>query len=369
MNKKIEKAKILLKQNWLAISILILWFIVHLIVFYILTGGNFTEALEYTFYFKETETGYGHFYPIMSGFLIFGLILTLLTIELYRKYNPIQTCLALSRSMKNHTIIIGYSHLGQRIRAYLKKRKEKYVVIEDDRTLINDLIEKEEPIIPKKAHDASVLEAANIREAKLVLTTKNDLETLVVATNLVRDVNKHCKVVCRCFNDSLAEILEKKINCETISTSKYVCEFIIKEIEQWNVNNILVIGCTNTTRRLIKIFRAKNLVYHIIELNEDKVADIIDEEPITIGDAKDKDILQAVGISQKDLVIVLIDAVEEVLIIADLIRDLNENCHLICRFYHEEVTEILEKPPFNAMVLSTSKHALEKLIEKGIFSS
>ncbi|MDD1779118.1 MAG: hypothetical protein LUQ65_13205, partial [Candidatus Helarchaeota archaeon] len=58
-----------------------------------------------------------------------------------------------------------------------------------------------------------------------------------------------------------------------------------------------------------------------------------------------------------------------ILLIADEIREQTKNCALICRFFHEEVAEILEKPPFNALVTSTSQHMLDKLIELGIFNS
>ncbi|MFX1294423.1 MAG: NAD-binding protein [Promethearchaeota archaeon] len=367
MRKKTFKFKILIKQNWIALTIFILWFVIHFLVFLMMSGGNAIDALAYTFYFKEEESGYFHFYPIMSGFLIFGLILTLLTIEISRKYHPVQTCLALARSMKDHTIIIGYSHLGQRIREYLKEKNEDYVIIDDNSDLVREIIEDEEPVIPKKAHDMEVLKDANIQDAKLVLTTKNDLETLVVSTDLIREVNEHCKIVCRCYDDSIAKIIEKNFNCETISTSQYACEFIKNEIKKWEINDIVILGCNNTTRRLLNLFRLQNINYRVVEQDEEKVADIIDEEPITIGDAKDKDILKKVGILKTDLVIIMIDSVEEVLLIADAVRELNQECYLFCRFFHEKVGEMLEKPPFNALVLSISKHTLQKLIEKGVF--
>ncbi len=368
MNKKIAKLKILLRQNWLAFSIFFLWFIIHYFVFLIATSDPL-EALQYTFYFKEDDYGYSHFYPIMSGFLIFGLILTLITVELSRKYHPEQTALALAQNMKNHTIIIGFSHLGQRIREHLIKLNEPYVIIEDDYSLINEILEDEEPVLPKKPHTAEVLNNASIQSAKLVITTENDLETLVVATNLIRDVNRTCKIVCRCFNDSLAKVLEKNFNCQTISTSKYASEYIMTEIERRKVKQVLILGCNNIARRLMDIFKSQNIDYKVLEKDKEKVIDLIDEEPITIGDSKDKDLLEQVGAKTTDLAIILIEEVEEVLLVADALRDLNESCYLICRFFHEEVAEILEKPPFNALVVSTSQHTLQKLIDKGVFGN
>ncbi len=362
------KIRILFKQNWLAFTILILWFVIHFLVFYLI-HGNISDALQYTFYFKEDGSGYGHFYPVISGFLIFGLVLTLLTVELYRKYNPLQTCLAIARDTKDHTVIIGFSHLGQRIREYLQKIGHEYVVIEENQELVASLIEAEEPLVLRKPHNLDALEDANIKDAKLVITTKNDLETLVIATDLIRDVNKTCRIISRCYNDSIAKIIETKSKVETISTSKYACEFIMKEIKNWHLKDVLILGCPNTARRLMSRFRFKNINYKVVERDEEKVADIIDEEPITIGDAKDKDLLTKVGIAAVDLVIIMIDDPEELLLIANAVRLLNGECHMICRFFHEEFAEILEKPPFKALVISTSRHTLERLIEKGVFGT
>lgn len=369
MKRSIIKLKILLKQNWIWFAALFIWFLANYIGFYFLTGGNFTEALMYTFYFGQLAHPYGYFYIIFSQCIILGLIISLVTVGLYRNYHPRQTCLTLAKSMKNHIILIGFSHLGQRIREFLIKNKKKYVIIEEEEALIKDLIEAEEPIIPQKPIKREVLENANVKDAKLVICTKNSLENLVVGANLIRDVNKTCKIICECFDDSLAPILEKDLGCTTISTSLYAADYIMAEIDKLNPQNILLIGCTYTTRCMLKQLKDKNIIYKIIEYNRTAVEDLLDEEPIIIGDAKDKDILAEAGISSVDLAIILIDTVQENLIIADQIRELNKNCPLICRFFHEELAEILEKPPFNALVISTSKHMLEKLIEMGIFKS
>lgn len=366
MNKRITKFKIVLKQNLVLFLILSLWYIINYIVFYIITGYNPSKALQYTFYLAELPE-YGFFYATISGFLIFSWIFTLITIDLYRKYHPIQMCIKISKSMKNHTIIIGYSHLGQRVREYIDRLNKTYVIIEDDRILTEDLIDEEEPIVPKKAYDPEIIEDANVRDAKLVLITKNDLETLVVATHNIRAENKDCKIICRCFDDAIAKILEKQLKCETISTSRYACQMISSKIKEWGSKDAVLIGCNHITRRLMRKFKAIKLPYKIIEKNRDVVEDIIDEEPIIIGDAKDSDILKEAGVSTTNLIITLMDEVEEVLLITDEIREINKNSHLICRIFHDEVAEVLEKPPFNAHIISTSKNTLQKLIETGIF--
>ncbi|MHA1300974.1 MAG: NAD-binding protein [Candidatus Helarchaeota archaeon] len=180
-------------------------------------------------------------------------------------------------------------------------------------------------------------------------------------------MNKKCKIICRCFNDSIAEVLEKTFDCKIISTSYYAANFILSEITEKSIKNIIIVGYTNVTRRLIDRFQNMEIKYKIIEKNKNLVTDIIDDGSVIVGDAKDKDRLIEAGIHDADMAIVLVDRADEVIVIADKAKELKKDCHLICRFFHEDVGAILEKPPFNAKVISQSKHALEKIIEEGIF--
>ncbi|MFX0096829.1 MAG: NAD-binding protein, partial [Candidatus Hodarchaeota archaeon] len=239
MNKRFVKFKILLRHNWFAIAIIALWFAANFLAFYVWTGFNIMEALLITFYFTEMQTYYGNFYSVLSGFVIFGILFSFITIELYRKYNPKETSLILARAMKDHTVVIGYSHLGHRIREFLVQNRKKYVIIEEDEELVSDLIEEEEPIVTGKM-SIDLLRDARIERAKLVLITKRDLETQVVAAGLIRDLNKECRVICRFFDDSIAEVIEKTYHSQTISTSRFASEYILSEYMLDNSGKILV---------------------------------------------------------------------------------------------------------------------------------
>lgn len=371
MNKKLVKFKVLLRHNWFAIAIIVLWFVINFFVFFIWTGFELAEALLITFYFTEMPTHYGNFYLVLSGFVVFGILFSFITIELYRKYNPKETCLILAQAMKEHTVIIGCSHLGQRIRKFLVENNKRHVVIEEDEELVSDLIEEEEPVVTGKL-SMELLRDASIERAKLVLITKRDLETQVVAAGLIRDINKDCRIICRLFDDSIADVIEKTYQCQTISTSRFASEYILSEYilddtKTPVVKNILMIGCTNTARRLLSKLKDEKIKYTLIEKDREKAEDLLDKEPVIIGDAKDEIILELAGINAVDMTIIFIDTVDQLLVIADKVREMNKECKLICRFFHEEVAEILEKPPFDANIISTSLHTLEKMIKEGMF--
>ncbi|MHA1380748.1 MAG: NAD-binding protein [Candidatus Helarchaeota archaeon] len=366
MNKKLIKAKILFKQNSVAFSIIILWFVINYIVALILTGDHL-ESLAFISYLYTLPGPYGIFYPTISEFVIFGIIISVIVSDFYRKYSPKQTALELARNMSNHVVIIGYSQLGAQIREYLININKKYVVIEPDEEKVEELLAAECPVITRSPNSIKVLKDANVEHADLVITTQNDLETLIVATSHTRDLNKDCRIVCRCYNDSLAEVLTKTYNCKIISTSKYAAHYILTELEKEPVENVLIVGFTNTTKRLIEKFKILNIKYKIIEKNKSTVENVLDNEPIILADAKDKDNLKEAGILNANVAILLVDRADEVLVIADCIKDLKSDCKLICRFYHGDVGEILGKPPFNAIVISQSKHTLDNLIKEGVF--
>ena len=368
MKRRLIKTKILLKQNFTLFISIFLWFFINFIIIFILTEGNLLDTLSIIFYFQVLPGPYGIVYPELSELIIFGIILTFFITEFYRKYNPIQTALEEARSMRNHTIIIGYSHLGKVIREYLVRNHKECVVIEPDEELVRELLAEECPVIIRKAHDIDILKDASVQYAKLVIITRNDLDTLIVATSLIRDLNKKCKIICRCYDDSVAKIIEHTFNCTTISTSKYASEFILKELHAKPVKSAIIIGYNHIAERLIDNFQIQGIKYTIIERDRDKVVDIIDNEPIIVGDAKDEDNLKEAGIENIDVVIALVDRADEAVVIADNVRELNKDCRLICRFFHEDVGKILTKPPFNAVVISRSKHALNLLISEGVFN-
>ena len=367
MNKRLIKAKILLKQNSKYLLFLLIWYTFNIILISYFTDGNLLEALAITFYFQDLPGPYGIFYPMISELIIFGIIITILVTDFYRRYNPKQTAEILAEHLENHTIIIGYSHLGQQIRDYLVQKGENCVVIEPNEELVQNLIAEECPVIVRAVHNEDVLKSANLDHAKLVITTRNDLETLIVSTGLIRDQNKYINVICRCFDDSIAKILETTYNCKTISTSKYATEYILNEIDFESTKRVVIIGFTNVTRRIIAKLKKNLIQYTIIDRDRENFEDLLDQEPIIIGDAKDEENLKEAEITKADKAIVLVDRADEVLIISDKIKKLNSKCELICRFFHEDVGEILGKPPFNAKVISQSQHALEQLIQQGAF--
>ena len=70
----------------------------------------------------------------------------------------------------------------------------------------------------------------NVKQVDCVLNLVNKVEETVLITKRIREQNPHCKIICRVFLDSVAEMLEKPpFRCEIISSSKATLETLIKK--------------------------------------------------------------------------------------------------------------------------------------------
>ncbi len=363
------KLKSILIQNSYVFIILILWFLCNYIAFLILTN-DFIEAFFILFFFKNHPSMYGNFYANFSEFIIFGLVFSLVTIDLFRKYNPADTCRKLAMSHSNHVVIIGYNHIGQRIADFLKEKGESVVIIERKKEIIQNLIDNEEAVVNGDALNFEVLLDAGIDKAKAVLIMSDNLEVLMVITAHVRQLNKRCKLVCRVFEDDIGELISKTYNAEIISTSKFTAEIIIAKIIKNHYKNILLIGMNNITARLMK--RLENLTYInfcLIEENEELIEDYsFWRDNIVVGDPKDHQILNKVGIENVDFIFNSIPVVTESILIIRRIREINKNCKIYARFFNDNVAELLEKHPFSTKVISSSKYTLNVIEKKGLLN-
>jgi len=369
VSKRLIKIKILLKQNIIAFFMVLSWFIGNLIYFFAITANIF-ESLLILFYFKSHNSLYGSAYNAWSEFIIFGLVISLITVELFRKYNPAKTSREISKKYSDHIVIIGYSNIGQRIAKYLKLRAIKHVIIEENCDLVNDLIANEEAVINDSPLSTQTLEDAAIKNAKAVFITSGEFEVQMVVNYKVRKLNHNCKLVSRIFQDDIAEIISKTYNSEIISTSKYASDIIFDIIRKGNYKNLLLIGLNHISYRLINKFKEKSYIkYKLIEEDEEIIEDLMVEDTNIIrGDPKDLSTLHKANIEEVDCVVNTNSDVKGSILITKRIRDLNRGCKIISRFFLEEIAQILEKPPFRSEVISSSKRTLEFMIEKGMLN-
>lgn len=312
---------------------------------------------------------YGNFYASFTEFIIFGLIFSLITIDLFRKYNPADTSRELARSCDDHVVIIGYNHIGKRIASYIKENTDyDVVIIEKREDLVKDLIESELAVINDDALKIETLKDASVDKARAIYVMSDNLEVQLVVNSNIRELNKYCKLVCRVFEDDIGDLIAKTYNAIVLSTSKFASEIIFKKLSKHNYKKILLIGLNHISLRLIEEFKKRgNIDYYVIEEDEEKIEQLmIPKETIIIGDPKEEIMLSKANILDRDFVVNTISDVTDIILITRKIRELNSKCKIISRFFLDSVAEVLERPPFRSKVISCSKQTLKTMIKEGV---
>ncbi len=367
ISKILIKAKSVFIQNLSAFLIVIFWFIINYIIFFIQTIDPI-DSLFILFYFREPKTSLELFYSSFTEFLIFGLVFSLITIELFRKYNPTETCRQLARTIKDHSVIIGYNHIGRRIANCLQERGKKVVIVEKKKKLVHELIECECAVVNDDALNMETLRDAGVNNAKAVYVMSDNLEIQFVVNSNIRQLNKSCKLFCRIFEDDIAEVIAKTYNATIISTSKYTADVLIEKIQKKGYSNILLIGINHISVRLIiEIKKIPNVKLMIIEEDEEILELMnIPKSSVILGDPKDTSNLEKVDIKNIDFIFNSDRDPTNSILITKRIRELNQNCKVYSRFFQDSVADVLEQPPFNSKVISSSKYALKLMSRKGM---
>jgi voltage-gated potassium channel len=103
----------------------------------------------------------------------------------------------------NHTIICGYGRNGKQAAHELKSHHRKYVIIEQDKDLIEELREQHDiPFVEGDATYEKYLEKAGISTAKALITTlPKDADNLFVVLT-AREMNPNLLIISRASNDN-----------------------------------------------------------------------------------------------------------------------------------------------------------------------
>jgi len=102
---------------------------------------------------------YALIWPIFLEVIVFGFIM----VELLEKYNPVITCRILASHKKDHTVLIGFQHLSERIIEYCIDTNQNFCMIEDNQELVEDLINSGYPVVIGDPTDTINLKAAKMQ--------------------------------------------------------------------------------------------------------------------------------------------------------------------------------------------------------------
>lgn len=183
-------------RNRLFISFgLILGFLLFGTIGFLLTEESVTNVYDSLYFTVVTMTtvGYGDFVPtsgasraIASIVMIGGIGSVLWAVQSVFDLavtKGIREELGLPEKktkLKGHYIVVGYGNLGKQTVSHLRAKNEKFIVIENDPAKIEAAVEANIPIIEGDASEDSVLQRANISEARGLIATLIDSMNVIV---------------------------------------------------------------------------------------------------------------------------------------------------------------------------------------------
>lgn len=358
-----------LRQHiWVFIITLVFWAF-GFIFFYYTEDNNLLNIFLISIGVRQSQSGldfagfYSLIWPILIEVVILGVILGTLIIT----SNPIKTSRLLAKKQSDHTVIIGYDHLGERIVEFLRENDLSYNLIEDEEEKISELLGIEPVIIGDYTTD-DVLEMAGVSKCKEVFILSNDIRDSIVVSEKVRKLNTDCKLYVRIFEKNFQDYLLKSVKAYAFSTSELSMESVI----QWTdgvTGDVLLLGRDNLTQRIAKYvsdIRKRNITIIDSQIDPDLFdkpnIKIINDDPTKLRYIEDH--VDLTGISQIFITWKNEEEYSDSVYLASRFYQKYPKIQLFVRIFDEELANILHNS-FNATVFSTSQHAF-KMLQKNV---
>jgi TrkA-N domain len=220
------RARLFLRQTRWGFAAIGTWFLLGTLIFRYAGGLRFQDAILDAIYLKKSDGEIWDLYSFWGQCVLFGIVISIFFLQALQRYNPQEGCRMLAGELRNHVIVVGYTHLGARIVEHLREARLPYVLVDRDPAVVDDLVRIGEPVIVDNAKQDSTLVDAGIAHARTVVVATNNVETALLVTKKAREKNPKAHIIVRCYIDDFAEILETLGADEVISSSKSAFEGI-----------------------------------------------------------------------------------------------------------------------------------------------
>jgi Kef-type K+ transport system membrane component KefB len=168
-------------------------------------GLSMAQISEFAFILFTLGISQGHLEPEMLSFLvIIGLItifgstyMTVYDKKVYKKIHPFfdqfkwnRPSIKSSADEKYDILLIGYSHIGLKLPETLKRMKKKFLVIDYNPDMINQLKKEKIPCRYGDVSDLESLSEIDLKKLKMVISTIRDFDANVLMITRIREQNK-----------------------------------------------------------------------------------------------------------------------------------------------------------------------------------
>jgi hypothetical protein len=223
------RARLLLRQVRTSVLFMLAWFSLGTAGFEVFDHLPFGPALLNALFLGRQRGWFWDLYSWWGQCVLFGITVSVFLMKSVLEHNPLEACRMLARDMKEHVIVVGYTHFGKRIVDHLRDCGRPWVLIERDATAVDHLVRAGDPVIVDNAKETSTLADAGIQHAHMLIVASDNIETALLVTKRAREANREARIVVRCFQDDFAEILEGLGANEVISASKSA----FREVSGW----------------------------------------------------------------------------------------------------------------------------------------
>jgi CPA2 family monovalent cation:H+ antiporter-2 len=122
-----------------------------------------------------------------------------------------------AKKFKNHIIICGYGRVGQHIARLLDKVDFPYMGLDLDSELVRTAKLAGEKVIYGDPTHPEILDAAQLKHAKVLVISFNDLRAAIRILNMVRPRYPHLPILVRCHDEYELKILKEQGATEVIA--------------------------------------------------------------------------------------------------------------------------------------------------------
>ena len=220
------RARLFFRQARWGFAVIGVWFLLGALIFRQAGGLSYRDAVLNAVYLEKSAGALWDLYSFWGQCVLFGIVISIFFLQALQRYNPQEGCRMLAGELRNHVIVVGYTHLGARIVQHLREAGLPYVLVDQDATVVDDLVRGGEPVVVDNAKQDSTLVDAGIVHARTVVVATNNVETALLVTKKAREKNAKAHIIVRCYVDDFAEILETLGANEVISSSKSAFEGI-----------------------------------------------------------------------------------------------------------------------------------------------
>ncbi len=272
-----------LRRFLLPFALFLLFWIIGITIFAVIEPDNSVKnVLLVSMCINESNSFFYKFYKFLWPLLFEILILTFIlsTLQEIYGYNPVVRARRLASSRRNHSVVLGYNHLGERIVDYLQEHKRPYSLVEIDYDKVEDLIHFGQPVVVGDYTDIDIMQLSGVERCKEVFCVTRDLRRALIAAEKVRELNPTCDLYMRVFNEHFSKYLTgDPWNAYTFSTSKWALE----SVENWSKSitkddAIIVLGNDTLVTRIAEYF-GKTLGAQVHIIDPEIEPDVYDDLP------------------------------------------------------------------------------------------